>query len=413
MAGEVTLQCTPIRESLKEQTPQLTHVLIEALPVGSNVVNVQAPLNCAFVLDRSASMNGDKIAKLREAVKLMIDQFTPNDILSIVLFDESVDVLGPSDTASDPAHLKQLVDTIQDRGGTQMSLGIKQGLAEVGKCTDPTRVNRIILVTDGNTWGDDDLCQSLARQAGTDNIQISALGLGGEGDWNHLLLDSIAQASHGKSDLIDLPSQIIPMFQSEMSSMKGTIVRNAQLTLRLVANVGARQVWQISPVISNLGTRPISTTDVQVSLGDIENVTGKSVLVELIVQPKSAGKFRIAQAEITYDVPSANLVGEKVRADVVVDFGVESQVNSAVANIVEKISAFKLQTRALQDVQEGNVAGATQKLRQAATRLLQLGENDLAQQAMQETRNLQQQGRMSDAGTKRLQYGTRRLTQKL
>ncbi len=413
MPGEVSLQCTPIRESLKEQTPQLTYVLIETLPTGANVVNAQAPLNCALVLDRSASMNGEKISKLREGVKLLIDQFTPSDIVSIVLFDEFVDVLVPSQPATNPAQLKQLVDTIEDRGGTQMSLGLQQGLSEVASSTDPTRVNRIILLTDGNTWGDEELCQSLAQQAGMQNIQITALGLGAADDWNHFLLDSIAQASQGKSDLIDSPEQIVPMFQSELSSMKATVVRDAQLLLRLVPNVVARQVWQIKPIISNLGARPISPTDVQVTLGDIENVTGKAVLVELTLPAKPAGKFRIAQAEITYDVPAANLAGEKVRGDVILNFGAESRVNPTVANIVEKISAFKLQTRALQDAQAGDVAGATQKLKQAATRLLEMGENDLAQQAMLETQNLQQQGQMSGAGTKRLQYGTRKLTQKL
>jgi Ca-activated chloride channel family protein len=86
-------------------------------------------------------------------------------------------------------------------------------------------------------------------------------------------------------------------------------------------------------------------------------------------------------------------------------------VNPRVANIVEKISAFKLQTIALQEAQAGNVAGATQKLKQAATQLLNLGENELAQAAAQEAQNLQQQGQMSSAGTKRLHYETRKLTQ--
>jgi Ca-activated chloride channel family protein len=413
MSGELTLQCTPIRESLKEETPQLTHVLVETMPTGANVVNVQSALNCAFVLDRSASMNGEKIMKLREAVKLLIDQFTPNDIISIVIFDELVEVLVPSQPAANPVQLKQLVDSVEDRGGTQMSLGLQQGLTEIASAADPTRVSRIILLTDGNTWGDEDMCLSMAQQAGMQNVQISAFGLGAADDWNHILLDSIAQASHGKSDLIDLPAQIIPMFQTEMTSMKGTLVRNAQLLLRMVPNVTPRQVWQILPMISNLGARPIGPTDVQVSLGDVENVTGKSVLVELTLPTKPAGKFRIAQAEVTYDVPASNVFNEKVRADIILNFGAESAVNPKVANIVEKISAFKLQTRALQDAQAGNVAGATQKLRQAATRLLELGENDLAQQAMLETQNLQQQGQMSGAGTKRLQYGTRKLTQKL
>src|SRR5512135_3081261 len=195
MPGEVTLKCTPIRDTLKEQTPQLTYVLIEAQPTGPNVINMQSALNCAFVLDRSASMNGEKIEKLREAVKLLIDELTPNDIVSIVLFDEYVDVLVHSQPVSNPAQLKKLVDMIDDRGGTQMSVGLQQGLAEVSASVDPARVNRIVLLTDGNTWGAEEACQALEQQAGQQGIQFSALGLGAGDDWNHMLLDAIAQAS--------------------------------------------------------------------------------------------------------------------------------------------------------------------------------------------------------------------------
>jgi Ca-activated chloride channel family protein len=61
----------------------------------------------------------------------------------------------------------------------------------------------------------------------------------------------------------------------------------------------------------------------------------------------------------------------------------------------------------------GNVAGATQKLRAAATRLLELGEVELAQAAQQEAANLEQSGQMTSAGTKKLRYQTRKLTQRL
>ena len=67
-------------------------------------------------------------------------------------------------------------------------------------------------------------------------------------------------------------------------------------------------------------------------------------------------------------------------------------------NIVEKVSAHKLQTRALEDLSAGNVAGATQKLQGAVTRLLNQGETELAQTMQQEINNIQQGGQMTSAG---------------
>ncbi|HID05556.1 MAG TPA: VWA domain-containing protein, partial [Armatimonadetes bacterium] len=82
-------------------------------------------------------------------------------------------------------------------------------------------------------------------------------------------------------------------------------------------------------------------------------------------------------------------------------------------NIIEKVTAHKLQTRALDEAAMGNVVAATQKLRAAATRLLDMGETELAQTALREAERLERGGQMSAAGTKKLRYETRKLTQKL
>ena len=141
------------------------------------------------------------------------------------------------------------------------------------------------------------------------------------------------------------------------------------------------------------------------------------MLVESLLLPRTAGHYRIAQAEVSYDVPAAGIVGEKVRSDILLTFtdnpSLARQYNPRVMNLVEKVTAFKLQTRALDEARAGNIAGATQKLRAAATRLLAMGETELAVAAEEEAKRLEREGQMSVAGTKRLQYRTRKLTERL
>jgi Ca-activated chloride channel family protein len=181
--------------------------------------------------------------------------------------------------------------------------------------------------------------------------------------------------------------------------------------------VTPRQVWQVLPIISNLGYRPLSDRDVQVTLGELEKSQPRSLLVELLIGPRPAGRYRIAQAEASYDVPGLNLSGEKVKADILLDITADAaqsrQYDAEVMNIVEKVTAFKLQTRALEDAKMGDVAGASQKLRAAATRLLEIGEQELAESALEEADNLEKTGQMSSKGTKKLRYETRKLTQRL
>jgi Ca-activated chloride channel family protein len=154
-----------------------------------------------------------------------------------------------------------------------------------------------------------------------------------------------------------------------------------------------------------------------VTLGELEKGQPRSLLVELLITPRPAGSYRIAQAEVSYDVPGLKLINEKVKADILLDFTADAvkakQYAPEVMNIVEKVTAFKLQTRALEEAKLGNVAGASQKLRAAATRLLEMGEEELAQSAMEEADNLEKSGQMSARGTKKLRYETRKLTQRL
>jgi Ca-activated chloride channel family protein len=82
-------------------------------------------------------------------------------------------------------------------------------------------------------------------------------------------------------------------------------------------------------------------------------------------------------------------------------------------NVVEALSAYKLQRRAQADLEAGDVARATRKLRAAATRLLDMGERALAAEVQRQAEELEQHGQADPQRAKRLRYETRRLTQRL
>lgn len=417
MAGELELR-VQTNKTLFPATGsnQLIYVLIEARPTGA-VSSIQMPLNFSLVLDHSGSMSGKKLANLKEAAKLAVERMGTQDLVSIVIFDDKVRVVTPSQPVRDIASLKRQIDSISDGGGTEMSRGMEKGLEELRKGLSPGRVSRMLLLTDGETFGDEDKCRRLAAQAGASGIPITALGLGA--DWNEQLLDDIAEASKGFSDFIpdDQPAVVLRTFEESVRQAQATVVQNAQAILRLVPGVMPRAVWRVTPMILKLGHRALSDRDVQVTLGDMDREQGQSILVEMLLPPFQPGNYRIAQAEISYDIATSGLVGEKVKADIVVGFTADPaqalQTNPYVMNIIEKVTAHKLQTRALDEAEAGNIAGATQKLRAAATRLLELGEQELAQTALEEASRLERGESLSASGTKKLRYETRKLTRKL
>jgi Ca-activated chloride channel family protein len=412
--AQVQLKCTLNKPHLPVlKTQQLVYVYLE-IATTEDIAGVRAPLNISLVLDKSGSMEGQKIVSLRKAAKNVIDLLDDDDYVSTIAFSDQVYTISPSTAAADKDGLKREIDRIRDGGGTAMSGGMRRGLTELEKHLSEDRLSRMLLLTDGQTFGDEDQCQDLGTQMGGQGIVIQALGLGD--DWNEDLLDQVAEASGGKADFIETPDEISNFFQEAVQRMQATVVQNAQLILRLVNGVVPRQVWRVAPIIENLGYRPLSDEDVQVDLGEIDKDTGVALLVELLVSPRPEGRFRIAQAEVDYDVPMLSLVGEKVREDVMIDFTSNAQLareyDPFTMNLVEKVTAFKLQTRALDAAKMGDTEGASKQLRAAATRLLQVGEKQLAEAALQEADNLEQKGTMSSAGTKKLRYETRKLTRK-
>ncbi len=412
MPGEVSLTVSTNRSHYPVTGGnQLAYVLIEAMPT-QVVADIQMPLNFCFVLDHSGSMAGEKLENMKAAAKLAVDQMTPQDLVSLVIFDDKVSVIAPSQPAVDKATLHRKIDSIKDRGGTTISLGMKRGLGELRKGLEPGRVSQMLLLTDGETFGDESECRELASEAGRDGIPIMALGLGE--DWNIALLQDIGANSGGDSDYIDRPDAILKSFRRQVRAAQGAVVQNAQLILRLLPGVLPRAVWRVRPLIDKLSQRAMSDRDVQVELGDLVKGQGQSVLIELLMPPRQPGNYRVAQAEVIYDVVATGVEGERVRADVLVRFSTDpalaAQVNPVVMNTVEKVTAHKLQTRALDEAAVGNIVGATQKLRAAATRLLELGEEDLAQTALEEAERLERDGKLSEEGTRKLTYRTRKLS---
>jgi Ca-activated chloride channel homolog len=410
MPDTIQLTCTWGRTPLPvATTPQVAYLYLETSAAKAQVT---APLNFCMVLDRSGSMQGAKLTALKEATRRVINTLTEQDIVSIVLFDDTVQVLAPATLATDKAALLALVDSISESGGTAMSGGMQAGLAELAKNPATDRVAAMLLLTDGQTWGDEDACRALAAQLGQAGTRITALGLGAE--WNEKLLDDLADTTGGTSDYVADPAQINSFFQRAVRSAQGTVASEARLLLRLVRDVTPRAVHRTAPVIANLGYQPIGENEVAVKLGNIDAETASGLVIDLMVPARAAGAFRVAQVELHYTPIGGS--PQVLKQDIMLSFSADAaapQFDPKVMNLVEKVTAFKLQTRALSEAEVGNIAGATQKLRQAATRLLDLGELDLAQKAQAQADQLEAGGQISSESQKELRYATRRLTQKL
>jgi len=203
------------------------YLLMEAKPQGQGV---RLPLNLGIVLDRSGSMYDEKrLDYVVEAVKYLIDHLGPEDRAAVVAFADTAAVVATADQVlNDKARVKKAIDDLdllEIGGGTQMALGMAAALAEVERSYSPNRLNRLLLLTDGQTY-EERKCLDLARQQ-RERVSCSTLGVGIE--FNEKLLMEMAEASGANYHFISDPATIPDIFSRELEGLRNMALTNAPI----------------------------------------------------------------------------------------------------------------------------------------------------------------------------------------
>ncbi|HEY0753310.1 MAG TPA: VWA domain-containing protein [Ktedonobacteraceae bacterium] len=344
VAAGLVLRCQLEKDfMLITQIRQKIYMLLEVEPTQS-FPRMRMPLNFALVLDHSGSMKGAKLRNVKEAVKLVIDSLEPTDYISVVIFDDQSQVIIPSLPCNDKAGMKAAIDQILDAGGTTMSLGMINGFNELQRWNIPNAIKRMILLTDGLTYGDIDQCRQLAHDVAAAGIPIYTLGIGSDVDSD--MLNDIAVVSGGEAEFIQNPVVVYNFFQQQVQSAMDVTIRNATLLLRLPTGVTPTRAVKVLPTITDFGPGVLSSDrQVTIPLGDLMKDQPLSIICELMVtSSRHAGLYRLAQTELTYDAPILGIVGNQIRLDSQIAFTTDANqsnmFNENVRNLVASVKDF-------------------------------------------------------------------------
>ncbi len=198
------------------------------------VTGSRAPLNQALVLDRSGSMQGGKIARLREAARHAIMRLRADDVLSIVAFDSQVSVLRHAAKVRDGQDALRAIDSLEADGSTALYAGTEAGLKELQEFQGKNRVSRMILISDGmaniGPSSPTELAE-LGREAGRRGIPITTFGLGH--DYAEDLMTRLAMASDGNHSFIADEGSLAKYFDKEMGEALSVAVRDLVIEITL------------------------------------------------------------------------------------------------------------------------------------------------------------------------------------
>ena len=268
------------------------------------------------------------------------------------------------------------------------------------------------MVTDGRTYGDEPLCLELAEQARGLDILITPLGVGL--DWNEDLLETIAWRCGSRSEFIDRPAAMGPAFRRHVADLRDACGRSARLTVETGPEARLAEVHRVAPLLGRNEPLPAEGPDRQCfGLGALKTGETQALLLEVVAPPATHGALNLARCVVDWEPMRG--AGPRHSAEHRISVAVDGQaapvaeLDPVVKTAVEKVMAYKLQARAWQDVQDGNLTQATARLRMVATRLLAAGEAGLARTVQAEADHLEQHGRPSRRASNRIKYGTRGL----
>lgn len=390
-----------------QSEPQIVYALVEIGAVGESAQAPAPAANLCLVIDRSTSMNGARLDQAKAGVNAIIDGLRSQDTCSVIVFSDRAEAVVTAHKMTDEQRrlARSKVSTIRAGGGTEIMRGLMRGLFELNGQLNNKTISQLVLLTDGQTYGDEVECQLLAALARADGITVHGLGIGDE--WNDKFLDQLAAATGGAVDLALTPEQVAEFLRKRLNILSDLAAERVHLDIIPDAGVELVEAFRFTPEPSPLAIPPH-----ELALGQLPRSERMSVLLKFRLYVEEEGRCPIARVAVIGDAAGPGARRARLTLELEahgVAQNIAPEPPAPIVAALRRLTQIRLQERAFTELQAGDVDEATRALTVLGTRLLAAGQGDLAKMAIAEARRIEQSASMSEEGRKRIKYGTRAL----
>ena len=240
-------------------------------------------------------MTGDRIAQAREAAIMAIDGLEPDDIASVVVFDTRADVLIPAQKVTNPGLLHRAVRRIGLGGSTAIHDGVLKGRGEVLTYMEPRRLNRIVLLSDGQANVGPSRVEDFTRLGQgllRERISVSTIGLGL--GYNEDLMLQLALASDGNHAFARDPSDLITIFNREFNDVLASCAQTVSIDIDLKPGIRAVKAISRDGIITG--------STAQFRMNQVYAATEHYVLLEVEIDKEHAtgGEQDVGVVKVAY-----------------------------------------------------------------------------------------------------------------
>jgi Ca-activated chloride channel family protein len=217
-----------------------------------------------------------------------------DDIVAVVAYDSTVQVIVPATKVSDKESLVQQIRRIEAGGSTALFAGVSKGADELRKFLDRNRVNRVILLSDGlANVGPQSPSElgSFGTSLMKEGISVSTMGLGL--DYNEDLMTKLARNSGGNHVFIQQAENLVQVFNHEFNDVLSVVAQEVAIDIRVADGVRPVRALNVDAEIN--GQQAI------VQMNQLYSEQEKYVMLEVEVPATRAGKSReVAEVRVSY-----------------------------------------------------------------------------------------------------------------
>ena len=409
MADELCLECKLSRDyAMVNVADALSYLLVKVIP-NSEMQLGTIPLNISLVIDVSRSMKGRKLEFAIEATRLIISRLQPQDWLSVIMFSDDAQVVIPAVQAYDKTALLTAVEQIRIIAGTRMFHGMEASVRELRKAGLQNKVNRMILLTDGETEGEE-RCRIIATQERQSEIVICPVGIGKR--YNENLLSQIADVTLGHFSHLKAPEQITDIFKKELDMAAASVISDVIMDFSPGEGVRLESLDRVFPNSVRLELNSEEGGRIQrAKIGNLMKEEYTIIGARLRLPSALAGRRMIASIGLRYSIPSLGTTGFMEGHDIFMEFTDNQelcgQVDREVTSYFNQINAQNLIEEAIRQTRIGNIDEATQSLSLAQAITEKLGNLPLTENIKEALDELEDKGVLSPDNVKTIKAGSR------
>ncbi len=241
----------------------------QILPVrfDSERIKDQPDIAIALVIDKSGSMQGQRIEAAKESARATVEVLSPNDFIGIVAFDSEATVYVRMQRAANRMRISNDIARLSPGGGTNIFPGLKEAFEQLQGVN--AKVKHVIVLSDGEAPADG--IAELVSDMRAARITVSCVGVQGS-DRN--LLSMIADGGEGRLYMVEDIGALPRIFMKETQE-----AQKSQLVEDLVKVRVAKQVEAIE------GTNVEAAPALHGYVTTKPKPTGETILVSDLGEP--------------------------------------------------------------------------------------------------------------------------------